>query len=144
MSFQEDHVKLNIPKSKTDQYRHDCEILISKGSTSACPVNMLKRYMYLTNLVVSSDSFLFKAINKSKSGNKLIFKDKKLSYTRAKECVVSLFKSIDPNLKICLHSLRCGGMSTAANNDSNDRRLILPKMVILIVIHRNGLRYHKA
>ena len=45
LSFQDDHLKLNIPKSKTDQYRHGCDILISKGTTSACPVNMLKRYM---------------------------------------------------------------------------------------------------
>lgn len=87
-------------RSKTDQYRHGCNILISNGCTSACPVNMLKRYMSLANLDQSSDSFLFKAVNKSKNGSKLIFKDKKLSYTRTKECVVSLFKSVDKKIKI--------------------------------------------
>lgn len=123
LSFAEDHVKLCIPKSKTDQYRHGCDILISKGQTSACPVAMLKRYMFLAKLDVSSDSFLFKAVSKSKSGSKLIFKDRKLSYTRTKECIVSLFKTVDPNLKIGLHSLRSGGVSAAANNDINDRCL---------------------
>ena len=123
LSFQDDHLKLNIPKSKTDQYRHGCDILISKGTTSACPVNMLKRYMSLANLEFESDSFLFKAVNKSKAGSKLIFKDKQLSYTRAKECVVSLFKSVDQNLNVALHSLRSGGVSTAANKDINDRCL---------------------
>ena len=42
-SYFQDPVKFNIPKSKTDQYRHGCEILINKSSTSACPVNMLVR-----------------------------------------------------------------------------------------------------
>ena len=123
LSLQDDYLKLNIPKSKTDQYRHGCEILISKGLTSACPVTMLQRYMLLANLEFESDSFLFKAVSKTKSGAKLIFKDKKLSYTRAKECIVSLFKSVDQNLNVGLHSLRSGGVSTAANNEINDRCL---------------------
>ena len=36
-----EYVDISIPKSKTDQYRHGCNILISKGSTSTCPVDML-------------------------------------------------------------------------------------------------------
>ena len=123
LSLEQDYLKLNIPKSKTDQYRHGCEILISKGTTSACPINMLNRYMSLANLDFDSDSYLFKAVNTSKAGSKLIFKDRQLSYTRVKECVVSLFKLVDQNLKIGLHSLRSGGVSTAANNDVNDRCL---------------------
>ena len=152
LSLQDDYLKLNIPKSKTDQYRHGCEILISKGLTSACPVTMLQRYMSLANLEFESDSFLFKAVNKTKSGAKLIFKDKKLSYTRAKECIVSLFKSVDQNLNVGLHSLRPGGVSTAANNEVNDRCLKrhgrwkteVLKMAILMIISINGLRYHKV
>ena len=116
LTFCDNYVDISIPKSKTDQYRHGCNILISKGSTSACPVDMLKRYINLANLNIRSDSLLFKAVNKSKSGSKLISKDKKLSYTRSKECVVSMFKIVDPNLKVGLHSLRSGGASTAANN----------------------------
>ena len=59
---------------------------------------------------------MFKAENKSKSGSKLIAKDKNLSYTSSKECVVPMFKIGDPNLKVGLHSLSSGGVSTAANN----------------------------
>lgn len=123
ISFEDNHVKLFIPKSKTDQYRHGCEILLSQGHTSACPVKMLKRYMSLANLDARSNSFLFKAVNKSHSVSKLISKDKKLSYTRTKECIVSLFKSVNPYLDIGLHSLRSGGVSTAANNDVSERCL---------------------
>ena len=85
---------------------------------------MLKRYMSLANLDVRSNSFLFKAVNKSHSVSKLISKDKKLSYTRTKECIISLFKSVKPYLDIGLHSLRSGGVSTAANNDVSERCLI--------------------
>ena len=72
LTFCDNYVDISIPKSKTDQYRHGCNILISKGSTSACPVDMLKRYINLANLNIRSDSLLFKAVNKSKSGSKLI------------------------------------------------------------------------
>ena len=64
---------------------------------------------------------------------------------------MSLFKSVDPNLKIGLHSLRSGGVSTAANSDINDRCLKRYgrwktdfAKVILMIIHQNSLRYHKA
>ena len=36
---------------------------------------------------------------------------------------MSLFKSVDQNLNVGLHSLRSGGVSTAANNEVNDRCL---------------------
>ena len=29
LSLQEDYLKLNIPKSKIDQYKHGCDILIT-------------------------------------------------------------------------------------------------------------------
>ena len=63
VSFEDNRVELFIPKSKTDQYRHGCEILLSQCHTSACPVIMLKRYMSLANLDVRSNSFLSKAMN---------------------------------------------------------------------------------
>lgn len=84
---------------------------------------MLQRYISLGDIDVSSDMFLFKPAFKSKSGLNLIHKNKQLSYTRARECVTSLFKTIAPNLNIGLHSLRAGGASVAANNNVNDRCL---------------------
>ena len=50
ISFHEGYISVHIAKSKTDQYRHGDEILISKGSTCACPVAMLKKYVELGDI----------------------------------------------------------------------------------------------
>lgn len=47
MLVNEDHLVIFIRKSKTDQYRQGNEILISRGNTAACPVNMYQRYLDL-------------------------------------------------------------------------------------------------
>ena len=39
----DEHLVLKIRKSKTDIYREGKEVLITKGSSSACPYEMLKR-----------------------------------------------------------------------------------------------------
>ena len=68
-------------------------------------------------------SFMFKPVYKSKGHSGLINKDKKLSYTRIRECLTGLIKTVAPNLNIGLHSLRSGGASTAANSGVSDRCL---------------------
>ena len=40
------------------------EVLIVKGSSSACPYVMLKRCMSLSNSELGADSYLFKPVNK--------------------------------------------------------------------------------
>lgn len=121
VKFLDGYVKIFINKSKTDQYRQGNEILISAGVTSACPVLMLQRYISLGNIDIFSDHFLFKSVFKSKEGLKLIYKNKKLSYTRARECMLSKLKSVMGNVNIGLHSLRSGGATAAANSNVNER-----------------------
>ena len=113
-------MKVFIRKSKTDQYRQGNEVLIASGVTSACPVKMTEKYFKLGSIDNSSCDFLFKPLFKSKDGAKLINKNKKLSYTRTRECLVSKLKSVMGNINIGLHSLRSGGATTAANSDVND------------------------
>ena len=50
ISFENEFLKLYIAKSKTDQYRDGNEILIAKGETVACPVEMLKKYVNLAEI----------------------------------------------------------------------------------------------
>lgn len=119
----EDHISIFIANSKTDQYRQGNEILVSKGSSTACPVNMYKRYLSLSGFNSDSDHFIFKPIFKSKGVAKLIYKNKKLSYTAARENVVKRLKSVAPNLNLGLHSLRSGGASAAAKSHVNERCL---------------------
>ena len=61
-----EYFSVKIVKSKTDQYRHGDEILIARGSTIACPLNMLNRYLDLAKIDLKSEDFLFKPIYRSK------------------------------------------------------------------------------
>ena len=81
----EDYISIFIHKSKTDRYRQGNEIVIAKGSSSACPMLMLLKYISMAGISLSSSQFLFKPVFRSKGIAKLIYKDKKLSYTAAKE-----------------------------------------------------------
>ena len=112
---------LLIRKSKTDQYRQGHEIVIAKGSTIACPYNMLKRYLDVAKLSTSEDMFMFRPGFRSKERCGLISKNKSLSYTRTRETLLSRLREVVTDLNIGLHSLRAGGATAAANAGVNDR-----------------------
>ena len=57
----DDYLKIFISQSKTDQYRHGNELLISRGNTVACPLSLpYERYLFLTKLDINSDEFIFR------------------------------------------------------------------------------------
>ena len=92
----DDYIKIFIANSKTDQYRQGNDILISRGNTSACPVNMYKRYVNMSGLDITSNEFLFKPIFRTKGVAKLIYKNKPLSYTAARENILKRLKLVAP------------------------------------------------
>lgn len=116
VEFKPDYIVLHIRKSKTDIYRSGRQVLIAKGSTSACPVAMLQRYIKHSDLSMGSDSYLFKPACRSGSKCFLLKSNKKLSYTRARECILIKLKLVAPNLNLGLHSLRASGATVAANS----------------------------
>ena len=100
-----DHTKLFIKKSKTDIYRKGEEVLISQGETSACPLRMLQRYISSAHLQLGGDIVLFRLACRSGEKCFLLHKDKRLSYTCTRECVVSKLKFVAPDSNLGLHSL---------------------------------------
>ncbi|VDI52067.1 Hypothetical predicted protein [Mytilus galloprovincialis] len=62
-----------------------------------------------------------KPIFRSKGIATLIHQNKKMSYTSAKENIVKRIRIVAPNLNLCLHSLRSGGATAAAQSDVNER-----------------------
>lgn len=111
---------LKIRHSKTDVYRAGKEVLIAKGgSSSACPYNLLQKYLKLTCQNNTSDKYLFRPVNRSKGKASLLSQNKQLSYTRARECMVEKLKSVAPNLNLGTHSLRASGATMVANADSD-------------------------
>lgn len=121
IEFNEDHVILKIRKSKTDIYRSGKEVLISKGSSSACPHSMLKKYLRVTEQYVYSDKFLFRPANRSKGKAKLLVVIKKISYTRARECIVGKLKPVAPDLNLGTHTLRASGVTMVANAEEGGK-----------------------
>ncbi|KAJ8320595.1 hypothetical protein KUTeg_002182 [Tegillarca granosa] len=115
ISLFDDHFTIIIRTSKTDQYRNGNEVVISRGVTSACPLNMLIRYMNLSGLSTTTNCFLFKPCFKSGSVCKLVFKDTKISHTRVWESILSKLKLVAPELNLGVHSLQSGGATTAPN-----------------------------
>ena len=122
--FHSDHLVLKIRKSKTDVYREGRDVLIAKGTSTACPYGMLLRYFSLSELDVGSENYLFRPINKSKSISKLLKTNKKLSYTRARECILKKLKLVAPDLNLGIHSLRASGATTAANAEGINERCL--------------------
>jgi len=123
VQVKEQFLVLHINKSKTDQYRQGNEILISKGTSVACPVSMYIKYVKLAGFDDCSQQFLFRPIFRSGNICKLIYKNKQLSYTAARENIISRLKLVSGNLNIGLHSLRSGGATAAANSDVDNRCL---------------------
>ena len=115
---------MKLRNSKTDIYREGKDVLIAKGSSSACPYEMLKRYISLSNSEIGSDIYLFKPVNKSKNVCILLKANKKLSYSRASECIVKKVKLVAPELDLGIHSLRANGASTAANAEGVNERCL--------------------
>ena len=123
ITFFSDYMRIVIEKSKTDQYRAGNEILISKRNSSACPMDLLRRYMDLAGLSSVSEGFLYRPLFRSGSVCKLIYKNKKLSYTTARKSLLGKLKIVAPDLNLGLHSLRASGCTKAANENVNGRCL---------------------
>ena len=119
----DDHLVINIRKSKTDQYRKGNDVLISQGNTPACPFSMYQRYLELLEDNIEKDFFMFRPIFRSKGKCKLIYKNKKISYSAARNNIVPLIKSVVGDVDIGLHSLRSGGATVAANARVDERCL---------------------
>lgn len=98
-------------------------IVISKGDSLACPYAMQVRYLGLTHQSLSDTIFLFRPCFRSGKNCKLIYNNKALSYTRARECITATLKLVSGGLNIGLHSLRSGGATMTANSGVNDRCL---------------------
>ncbi|XP_069104366.1 integrase/recombinase xerD homolog [Argopecten irradians] len=115
------YLVLKIRKSKTDQYRHGDEVVISKGQTVACPLTMIRKYIEIAEINLDDNAFLFKPIFRSGSTCKLIHKNKCLSYTGTRQAILKRLSLVCDVKNVGLHSLRAGGATVAANNGVNDR-----------------------
>ena len=119
--FDKTHLSLFIESSKTDKYRDGAWIVISRTGTLLCPVCNLEKYFAWSNIAKDSSVFVFCTLSATKSGFK-IRSDKPMSYTTLRELFIEAFTPhVDDIKKYCLHSLRSGGATAAANSGVKDR-----------------------
>ena len=121
--FDTSYMCVFIERSKTDIYRDGASVLVAETATPTCPVALCKRYFNSAYIRPCSQEYIFRSLSFMPSENTYKLRGSSpLSYTRAREIVLSAFESIGLNKKsFGLHSLRAGGASAAANANVNDR-----------------------
>ena len=83
LTFNEEFVKVFVPKSKTDVYREGNYVYVSRTQSNYCPASMLEKYIDVAGLDLSTSLPLFRPLSKKKTGYSL--RSGKLSYTTCRE-----------------------------------------------------------
>ena len=97
-------------------------ILIARTGTLLCPVSNLERYFLWADVKSDSDMYLFSHLTATKTGYKFRSDGKHLSYSNLRSLFLDAFRPhVDDISQFCLHSLRSGGASAAANGGIPDR-----------------------
>ncbi len=123
LSFNDSFLEILIPRSKTDQYRQGNSVLIARTNSSMCPVSMMELYLRLIDSdSLDKSSFIFRNFSKTKKGYVFRSVNIPMSYSRVREIILQAFKPVVGDVSsYCLHSLRAGGASAAANSGIEDR-----------------------
>ena len=121
ITITDEMMAVKIRRSKTDQLRQGDEVLIARTPNSTCPVAMLERYMRIADIDQHSELFLFRAITKTKHGEKLRSSGR-ITYCTLRELFRKKLVELGlPPDRFGLHSLRAGGATAAANAGVQDR-----------------------
>ena len=121
--FLDTHIDIVLDKSKCDQHREGHIVPIARLDSMYCPVKVLEKFLRLCNVdkLSEKDFFIIPRLFSNKNGQ-TASRNKGISYTRAREVFLKNLKSFNvESHNYCLHSLRSGGASSAANNNVSDR-----------------------
>lgn len=120
IAFDQSFMAVFVETSKTDQYRDGAWILIAKTYSRLCPVENVKKLIAWAGL--SKDDYLLCNLKFTKKGYKVRNVNTPMSYTNLREIFMKVFSPHVTDIrKYCLHSLRSGGASAAANSGVKDR-----------------------
>ena len=123
IDFEDDCMRILIPKSKNDQVREGHILYISRTGTHYCTVTRLERYLQKCRLTNNASAFIICRLAKTKMGHNAIG-HRPISYTTMYD---DFHKFIVPfcnstrTLDYGLHSLRSGGASEAINGGISER-----------------------
>ena len=113
--FSPSSMSINLPRSKTDQYREGSSVFIARSGTPTCPVAVLEQYFTWSASSPSSANFLFQRIAWTKNGEKLR-KSGHISHTRVRELMLQRLSKLGYDAtQFSMHRFRAGGATAAAN-----------------------------
>ena len=116
----DNHIKILVPKSKTDIYREGKFVYIRKTDTEYCPLAMLLRYMTAARIDFTDTLPLFRSLTFLKNSRTYSLRRTELSYSRCREIFNEALKAIGYDVKdYGLHSLRSGGITSVVHNSDN-------------------------
>ena len=109
--------------SKTDIYRDEAWVVFAKTLKQTCPYLLVQRYHVAASFSAASEELIFSPFVFLRAAGAYKFHGSvPLSYTRAREIVLSAFDSTDlPKKDYSLHCLRAGGAFAIANVRMPDR-----------------------
>ena len=122
ITIKDDHMQILIEKCKNDQQREGEVVYICRLGHKKCPVKITEKYIKMTKLHKNPENFLICRLAKTKKGHKALGKYA-LSYSRIRENFLELVGAVSEQkvTQLCLHSLRSGGATAAADNGVSDR-----------------------
>jgi integrase len=118
--FEKEYMGIFMETSKTDQYRDGAWVVIARIGTLLCPVANVEKLIQWACL--KDGDYLFCNLSKVKGGFVSRACNKKMSYSNLREQFKTALKPhVSDISKYCLHSLRAGGATAAAQNGIKDR-----------------------
>lgn len=116
------YMSVFIQTSKTDKYRDGAWVPVARTGTVLCPVVNLEKYFLWAKIACDSNCFVFSQLTKTKEGYRLRETQKPLAYSNLRNLFIGVVKPFVKDVKsFCLHSLRSGGATAAANKGIPDR-----------------------
>ena len=120
LDFHASYLSVFLESSKTDKYRDGSRILIARTGTKLCPVVNVEKYIQWGDF--GESDYLFCNLCKSKNGFAKRVVNKAMTYSNLRDEFIAAFSPhVSDISKYCLHSLRSGGASAAANNGTKER-----------------------
>lgn len=116
------YMSIFVESSKTDKFREGAWVLIARTGTSLCPVTNLEKYFVWASISADAECYIFGRLSATHSGYKLRKNCNPISYSNFRDLFINAFRChVQDISKYCLHSLRAGGATAAANNGIPDR-----------------------
>ena len=120
IEWHEDHIRICVPRSKTDIYREGNSVYIQRTGGEYCPVTVLLQYMVTGSIGFHSPDLLFRPLVFHKQGAWYSLGKGSLSYSRSREIFKESLEILGFDSKeYGLHSLRSGGVTSVVQNSNN-------------------------